>query len=232
MPASTTLPEHIQSYIRRSLIDREYIVGGGADKNDALSHVVGSTNLVKVDIIDRFNLYNSSDREVYYRGHEEEKELLEEIVRDWKSYKFNNLRLTGHSWGGQAVMNITQKLFVKGVPVKELITLDPVSMLPLARPQAEKWVNVYIRQSILDNTIGKLPLVNQVVSSVASLPTLLTVNGRAGGYIANIGSQLGHENGAYNYEMDVSHANAGEMYKKALSLLEKAPTSPKAMGVR
>ncbi|WP_041598805.1 hypothetical protein [Hahella chejuensis] len=232
MSASTTLPEHIQSYTRRSWIDREYIVGGGADKNDVLSRVVGPTNLVKVDIIDRFNLYGASDRKVYYRGHEGEKELLEEIIRDWKSYKFNNLRLTGHSWGGQAVMNIAQNLFVKGVPVKELITLDPVSMFPLARPPAEKWVNVYIRQSIWDNTIGKIPLVNQVVSSVASLPTLLTTNGRSGGYIANIGSQLGHENGAYNYEMDVSHANAGDMYKKALSLLENAPMNPKAIGVR
>ncbi len=229
MPSQLSSSKAVQT---RSIIDREYVIGGGSDKKDFLSNVAGATRLVERDIIIRFNLYNIPSRKVLYRGHEEEDQIVKEIVADWKAYKFNFLRLTGHSWGGQAAMDITQELAHHSVPVKELITLDPVSMLPFSSVPAEKWVNVYIKQSFWDNTVGAIPVVNQLVSSVATLPTLFTQSGREGGYIANVGGQLGAENGAYNHEMDVSHASAGDMYQKALSLLPLAPMNPKVVGVR
>lgn len=129
-------------------------------------------------------------------------------------------------------MDITQDLFESRIPVDELITLDPVSLFPFGKVYAGKWVNIYIEPSFLDSTTGKLPIIGNIISSILTLPTLLTKEGLGGGYIANVGGQLGAENGAHNVKIDTPHADALNMYNKARAEIVKAPTNPRAIGFK
>lgn len=116
--------------------------------------------------------------------------------------------------------------------IDELITLNLVSIFPFGKVYARKWVNVYIKQSLLDKTVGKIPVVGNIANSVLTLPSLFTKKGKSGGYIANIGRQLGRERGAHNVMLNVSHANAQAMYTKARQEIFNAPINPKAIGRR
>lgn len=208
----------------------EYFIGGGGDKGDFISALTGSTNIMEAVSINRAK--TSAGISCLYRGHEQEKEILLEIKKKWKSGKYTSIRITGHSWGGQAAMDLTQDLFKSKIPVDELITLDPVSMFPFGKVHAAKWVNVYIKQSFVDSTIGKIPIIGNVLNSIITLPTLATDSGRSGGYIANVGGQLGAENGAYNVELNVTHADAQTMYTRARKEIANAPLNPRAIGVK
>ncbi len=192
----------------------EYFVGGGGDKKDFLSKIAGSSNIMKAVSVNRKN--TSKGIICKYRGHEQEDAILAEIKKEWKTGNYTSIRLTGHSWGGQAVMDLAQELFKLKIPVDELVTLDPVSMFPFGKVYASKWVNIHIKQSLIDNTVGMVPVIGNIFSAFITLPTLLSKTGASGGgYIANVGGQLGNENGAHNVELDVSHANAQAMYSKA-----------------
>lgn len=208
----------------------EYFIGGGGDKNDWISGLVKPSNIMKF-VSDNRRL-ESFGISVKYRGHEDEKEILSEIKKEWKSGKYKSIRLTGHSWGGQAAMNLCQSLFNAKIPVDELITLDPVSLFPFGKVYAGKWVNVYIAPSFLDSTIGKIPVIGNALNSIITSPTLLTDDGRRGGYIANVGGQLGAENGAHNVEITASHASAQKMYNKARKEMSNAPSNPRAIGFK
>ncbi len=127
-------------------------------------------------------------------------------------------------------MNLAQDLFNSSIPVDELITLDPVSMFPFGKVYVTKWVNVYIKQSFIDKTIGKIPVLGNLLNSVITLPTLVTDDGKSGGYIANVGGQLGAENGAYNIEIDAPHADAKTMYARARKEMINAPLGLRVIG--
>ncbi|ABC33486.1 hypothetical protein EUZ85_01580 [Hahella sp. KA22] len=208
----------------------EFFVGGGGDKKDWITTIAAPTNLM--ESVKNYRQKSAPNITCYYYGHEEETLILTNIKSKWKSGEYKSIRLTGHSWGGQAVMDIAQQLFSLSIPVDELITLDPVSLWPFSKVMVAKWVNIYIKQSLIDNTIGKIPLVGNIASSLLSLPSLATQSGRSGGYIANVGGQLGEENGAYNIELDVTHADALLMYKKAREEMSHAPLNPKVIGVK
>lgn len=212
--------------------DVEYFIGGGGDKNDFIAGVTYATRIM--EDVSKSRDATTANLLCLYRGHEQESKILAEIITKWKSGEYTSIRITGHSWGGQAAMNIVQDLFKKQIPVDELITLDPVSAFPFGKVYAGKWVNVYIEQSLLDDTVGKIPVVGNLINSIITLPTLATSSGLSGGYIANVGGQLGFENGAHNVEMDgnITHANAQAMYDRARKEIIKAEFTPKAIGVK
>ena len=56
----------------------EYFIGGGADKNDYLSKLSKPSNIM--NRVKNFR-EKSKDIECFYRGHEEEKEILKEIKK-------------------------------------------------------------------------------------------------------------------------------------------------------
>lgn len=72
-------------------------------------------------------------------------------------------------------MDIARNLFKAQIPAAELITLDPVSLFPFGRVHASKWVNVYIKQSVVDHTFGNLPIVGTLLNAVITSPTLFTI---------------------------------------------------------
>lgn len=207
----------------------EYFIGGGMDKGDFLSNVLRPSGIME-------RVRDSREADVLeikclYRGHEDELHILIEIREKWWSGEYTSIRITGHSWGGQAAMNLVQALYKDGIPVDELITLDPVSMFPFGEVIAKKWVNIYIKPSLFDQSIGKIPVLGNLVNGFLTLPTLLTERGRSGGYIANVGGQLGDENGADNFEMDASvgHEDAKAMYDRAREEMKKARLNPRAI---
>jgi len=208
----------------------EYFIGGGGDKEDWISEIGGATNIMEAVSSNRAK--TSIGIDCIYRGHEQEAEMLSEIKKHWKSGQYKSIRITGHSWGGQAAMDLAQDLFNSSIPVDELITLDPVSMFPFGKIYVARWVNVYIEQSFIDKTIGKVPVLGNLLNAVITLPTLLTDDGKSGGYIANVGGQLGAENGAYNIEIDTPHANAQTMYTKARKEIINAPLGTQVIGVK
>ena len=104
-------------------------------------------------------------------------------------------------------------------------------MLPFSKVFAKKWVNVHAKMSFIDNTFGAIPIIGNVLSGVISLPTLMTKHG-VSGVIANIGGQLGAENGAHNIMLDVPHAHALTMYKKAREEIKKAPLNPGVISIK
>jgi len=208
----------------------EYFIGGAGDKGDLSAKISGATNIMETVSINRAR--TSVDIACIYRGHEQKKEILSEIKKQWKSGKYKSIRITGHSWGGQAAMDLAQDLFNSSIPVDELITLDPVSMFPFGKVYVARWVNIYIKQSFTDKTIGKIPVLGNVLNSIITLPTLATDNGKSGGYIANVGGQLGAENGAHNIEIDVPHADAQTMYTRARREIINAPLGPRVIGFK
>lgn len=203
----------------------EYFIGGAGDKGDWISLASGATNIMKAVSLNRAS--TSADIDCIYRGHEQE--ILSDIKKQWRSGKYKSIRITGHSWGGKAVMDLAQDLFNSGVPVDEL---DPVSMFPFGQIHVARWVNVYIKQSFVDNTIGKIPIAGNLLSSIVTFPTLITNSGRSGGYIANVGGQLGAENGAHNIEIDASHADAQIMYNRARKEIVNAPLGSPVIGTK
>ncbi len=208
----------------------EYFIGGAGDKGDWISLAGGATNIMKAVSLNRAR--TSADIDCIYRGHEQEQEILSDIKKQWQSGKYKSIRITGHSWGGKAAMDLAQDLFNSGVPVDELITLDPVSMFPFGKIHVAKWVNVYIKQSLIDNTVGKIPIAGNLLSGIVTLPTLVTNSGKSGGYIANVGGQLGAENGAHNIEIDAPHADAQTMYNRARKEMVNAPLGSRVIGTK
>ncbi|AZZ93490.1 hypothetical protein EUZ85_23310 [Hahella sp. KA22] len=208
----------------------EFFIGGGGDKGDWITNVTRATGIMG-DVRD-YREGSSSGITCYYYGHEDQDLVLSMIKGNWRSGAFKSIRLTGHSWGGQVVMDLTQDLFHASIPVDELITLDPVSMFPFSKVIAGKWVNVYCKQSIMDNTIGAVPVIGNAVSALTSWVGQAGEDTNSSDYIANVGGQLGSENGAHNIEMNVTHADAMHMYKKARAEMTNAPLNPKAIGIR
>ncbi len=104
-------------------------------------------------------------------------------------------------------------------------------MFPFGRTRipAGKWVNVYAKQSLLDRSVGKIPIVGNVLNAILTLPVAAT---ETDDYVANIGGQLGHESGAHNIEMNVRHRDAQAMYDTARAAMKNAPAQPKVIGVR
>lgn len=202
----------------------EYFIGGGGDKGDWISSLVGrSSHIMKYVAEDRDTKYPLLFTE--YRGHEEQQKILLEIKEKWQSGTYTSIRLTGHSWGGQAAIKLCKNLMHAQIPVDELITLDPVSLFPCPQVYPKKWVNIYITPSVLDLTIGKIPVVGNIINAIFSLPTLLTKYGgiNGGGYIANVGRQLGYRQGAYNMQLNVAHSNAYSMYEQARRIMTDRP---------
>jgi len=187
----------------------EYFVGGAADKNDFLSKVVGNTGVMNTTR--RLRAASKVNITTFYKGHEEENNTFLEIDRKWKNNEISTLNLVGHSWGGQAVMNLTKKLNDAGIPVTELITLDPVSLLPF-RPikNFSHWVNVHQKQSIVD-AIASVPIAGNFVGSILSAISI-PFGGSVNDTIATIGGQLGYQNGATNIVCGLDHADAWGMY--------------------
>ncbi|MCF6258615.1 MAG: hypothetical protein L3J98_00405 [Gammaproteobacteria bacterium] len=186
----------------------EYFIGGAGDKGDWISLAGGATNIMKAVSLNRAR--TSADIDCIYRGHEQEREILSDIKKQWQSGKYKSIRITGHSWGGKAAMDLAQDLFNSGVPVDELITLDPISMFPF----------------------GKIPIAGNLLSGIVTLPTLVTNSGKSGGYIANVGGQLGAENGAHNIEIDAPHADAQTMYNRARKEMVNAPLGSRVIGTK
>ena len=86
----------------------EYFIGGGGDKGDWISGITSPTGIMKAVADRRRN--TSVDILCLYRGHEEEADILKEIITKWRSGSYTNIRITGHSWGGQAAMDLAQGL--------------------------------------------------------------------------------------------------------------------------
>ncbi|OZG74144.1 hypothetical protein BTA51_03730 [Hahella sp. CCB-MM4] len=201
----------------------EYFIGGGGDKSALMG--AGPTEIMK--FVRNYRQRTSVGIQCEYRGYEDRQQILEEIKKNWKSKAFKSIRLTGHSWGGQAALDLTQDLFLSNIPVDELITLDPVSLWPFGKVVAGKWVNVYQKQSFWDSTIGAVPILGNALSALITLPSALH---DSSDYIANVGGQLGSENGAYNIEVEFPHSGAQKMYERARAEMINAPTNPKAIG--
>lgn len=60
----------------------------------------------------------------------------------------------------------------------------------------------------------------------------MTNSGRSDGYIANVGGQLGAENGAHNIEIDAPHADAQTMYNRARKEMVNAPVGSRVIGTK
>ncbi|PXF32490.1 hypothetical protein WH50_04185 [Pokkaliibacter plantistimulans] len=194
----------------------EYFVGGGADKGDLLSKVVGATNNIKLHA----QAYRDQQKTPVitdHYGHEEYTQLLIRIQADLK--RGDTVNLTGHSWGGGAAIRIAQKLKQQGQSVNILITLDPVSLLPLTSPVGARiWVNVYQKQTLVD-AIATVPVVGNAVAGIASAFSAPFADD-ASDTIATLGGQLGYQNKAnINKETTVGHAESGLMYIEALNAL-------------
>jgi len=209
----------------------EFFIGGGGDKKDFLSGVVGGGSKIMNGVM-AYRKKTSVGIVCKWYGHEDQTKLLDEIKQKWKSNTYTSIRLTGHSWGGQAAMDLTQDLFRASIPVDELITLDPVSLWPFSEVVAGKWVNVFAKHSLMDNSIGAVPVLGNLVSGLTSWAGLLTGGSSGGDYVANWGGQLGSENGAHNVEVNVPHEKALTMYVKARAEMQNVQSKPKAIGVR
>jgi len=214
----------------------EYFIGGGADKGDFFAKVSSPSEIMKAvfekrkkDKADIFCIYEGHENRK--ASHENRKAILKDIQEKWQSGTYTSIRLTGHSWGGDAAMNLVQDLYKSRIPVDELITLDPVSMFPFAEVNAKKWVNVYLKPSLFDQSIGKIPIIGNLVVGVLTMPTLVIPSEIKSGYIANLGGQLGYENGAHNVEMgaEVAHAHAQKMYDRARIEMKNARHNPRAI---
>ncbi len=195
----------------------EYFVGGGADKGDLLSKVVGSTRNVEQHAKKHRDDLGTPVQTSYY-GHEEEAQLLANIQSALK--RGDTVNLTGHSWGGGAAIRIAQKLKQQGQSVNILITLDPVSLLPLTSPVGARiWVNVYQKQTLVD-AIATVPVVGNAVAGIASAFSAPFVNDPSD-TIATLGGQLGYQNKAdINKESLLGHADSEGLYIEALNALQ------------
>ncbi|OZG73164.1 hypothetical protein BTA51_11775 [Hahella sp. CCB-MM4] len=207
----------------------EYFIGGGGDKSDFITSITGATNIMRR--VKEYRANTTSDIYCQYYGHEEKIQILQDIQTNWKNGTYKSIRLTGHSWGGQAAMDLTQQLFKLSIPVDELITLDPVSLFPFSSVNAAKWVNVYCKQSIMDLTVGAVPIIGNFISALTTWPGM-TGGSTSGDYVANVGGQLGSENGALNVEMDTNHEDALALYQRARKEIQNAPLKPKAIGIK
>lgn len=196
----------------------EFFIGGAGDKSDFISTVIGSTGAITYARAYRQNL--SPNIQTFYRGHEEENAMFLSIKNDWKNGRITVLNLTGHSWGGQAAMNLSNRLKKENIPVNELITLDPVSLLKKCKiNNAKNWVNVYQEPSLLDY-IAVVPLLGNavagIISGIGSLVGAVSINNT----IATVGGQLGAEKGANNISTKLDHADARGMYIIARSKMD------------
>ncbi|PXF31269.1 hypothetical protein WH50_10865 [Pokkaliibacter plantistimulans] len=195
------------------------MIGGGADKSDALTTVVAPTRLVEREVMPIRKAKNPGVSALYY-GHEDYPVILASIQADLKLGDIVNI--TGHSWGGGAAIRLAQALKVQGKSVNVLITLDPVSLLPLTSNVAAKtWVNVYQRQSFID-AVATVPVVGNAVAGVASALSIPFSNTDFDDTVATVGGQLGYQNKAsINQACDLHHGQAGLMYRLALETLKQ-----------
>ncbi|MDH2433784.1 hypothetical protein QCD60_14520 [Pokkaliibacter sp. MBI-7] len=196
----------------------EYFVGGGADKGDLLSKVVGSTNNIRDGALYHRSVELSTPVQTEYAGHEDEAQILVSIQSALK--RGDTVNLTGHSWGGGAAIRIAQKLKQQGQSVNILITLDPVSLLPLTSPVGARiWVNVYQQQTLVD-AIATVPVVGNAVAGIASAFSAPFADD-ASDTVATLGGQLGYQNKAnINKETSLGHSDSRSMYKLALAALQ------------
>ena len=62
--------------------------------------------------------------------------------------------LVGHSWGGDSVIRLAENKENSNIPIKLLVTLDPVSLRKngnQSKPKTvERWVNVYVDYNLAD----------------------------------------------------------------------------------
>lgn len=109
----------------------------------------------------------------------------------------------------------------KGKSINILITLDPVSLLPLTGAVGAKgWTNVYQRQSLIDS-VATLPVVGNAIAGVASALAVPFSNTDFDDTIATVGGQLGYQSKAdINKECGYHHVDAGAMYLLALNTLK------------
>lgn len=187
----------------------EYFIGGGADKNDKLSKAFGSTGIMNA--VRQKRAITRPDIATFYKGHEEEDDILNEIKVKNNKKEFSVLNITGHSWGGGAAMNLVNRLKKENIAVNELITLDPVALFPFFRLENFKyWVNVYQMQTTLDY-IAAVPLIGNLVGGILSTTGTPFQSHSFNDVVATTGGQLGEQDGATNVACNLDHADASGM---------------------
>lgn len=82
--------------------------------------------------------------DVYYREHDERRGTRRLLQRYAAAGR--RIVLIGHSWGGSSlVLDVLGHRSCRDIPVKALITLDPVAMrAPRFLPNVYRWLNVYL----------------------------------------------------------------------------------------
>lgn len=136
---------------------------------------------------------------------------MNEIKGRYGRKEFSVLNLIGHSWGGGAAMSLVNRLKHENILVNELITLDPVALLPFFRLENFRyWVNVYQMQTVADY-IASVPIIGNAVGAVLSSTGLAAKSHSFNDVIATTGGQLGEQRGATNVAVNLDHADAAGM---------------------
>lgn len=82
--------------------------------------------------------------DIFYREHDD-RDSARRVLRRYGSAG-SRIVLIGHSWGGSSlVLDVLSHRSCRHIPVKALITLDPVAVRsPRFLPQVNRWLNVYL----------------------------------------------------------------------------------------
>ncbi len=98
--------------------------------------------------------------DVYYREHDEDQAARRLVLRYGRIGR--PIIVIGHSWGAStAALDVLSAPFVRRVPVRALLTLDPVGVRkPEALPSVRRWRNVYVDYDMADwsrqNNVARL----------------------------------------------------------------------------
>lgn len=85
--------------------------------------------------------------DVWFREHYEGRAMRSLV--EWYGARGKPVALIGHSWGGDAVVNAVARKV--SVPIRELVTLDPVSRKGPPRqkiPNVAHWLNIHVDYNI------------------------------------------------------------------------------------
>lgn len=182
-------------------------IGGAGDKTRFLG--VGPTGIM-ARALSQFSEKCSSNR---YWGYEDVDTIVAHIIASHRGTSGQTkIVLVGHSWGGDAAVEVTNRLKGFGIVVEKLITLDPVSHFRFLPPKNQKeWINVYQRQSVLDYFTA-VPLLGPLLAAFCGWIGTATGRVTKADFIATLGGQWGYEYGAdQNIESDAGHESASTM---------------------
>jgi hypothetical protein len=76
-------------------------------------------------------------------GHGEAALVAEQAIRDYRSGRVRSIIMVGHSLGAGAAVQIAEQLQAAGIPVTLIVSLDPVSALPVPG-NVRRVVNFYL----------------------------------------------------------------------------------------